>query len=195
MEDIMTDKTDVRVIKTKVNIRRVFIEMLYKKNFEKISVQDILDAAMINRSTFYKYYDSKYDLAQKLIDEVRQDSINFINERFDKRQGAPLFVIVQRIYEHFYARRQIILALLKIKTEEIDLSDMLQHVLKEKYLAHVQTVDSSGDESLADYHATIYAAFVLTTFKWLLASDDKEDIEKVTHDLEHKFFNRLFLSD
>jgi len=191
----MTDKTDVRVIKTKVNIRRVFIEMLYKKNFEKISVQDILDAAMINRSTFYKYYDSKYDLAQKLIDEVRQDSINFINERFDKRQGAPLFVIVQRIYEHFYARRQIILALLKIKTEEIDLSDMLQHVLKEKYLAHVQTVDSSGDESLADYHATIYAAFVLTTFKWLLASDDKEDIEKVTHDLEHKFFNRLFLSD
>lgn len=191
----MTDKTDVRVIKTKVNIRRVFIEMLYKKNFEKISVQDILDAAMINRSTFYKYYDSKYDLAQKLIDEVRQDSINFINERFDKRQGAPLFVIVQRIYEHFYARRQIILALLKIKTEEIDLSDMLQHVLKEKYLAHVQTVDSSGDASLADYHATIYAAFVLTTFKWLLASDDKEDIEKVTHDLEHKFFNRLFLSD
>lgn len=191
----MTDKTDVRVIKTKVNIRRVFIEMLYKKNFEKISVQDILDAAMINRSTFYKYYDSKYDLAQKLIDEVRQDSINFINERFDKRQGAPLFVIVQRIYEHFYARRQIILALLKIKTEEIDLSDMLQHVLKEKYLAHVQTVDSSGDESLADYHATIYAAFVLTTFKWLLASDDKEDIEKVTHDLEHRFFNRLFLSD
>lgn len=191
----MTDKTDVRVIKTKVNIRRVFIEMLYKKNFEKISVQDILDAAMINRSTFYKYYDSKYDLAQKLIDEVRQDSINFINERFDKRQGAPLFVIVQRIYEHFYARRQIILALLKIKTEEIDLSDMLQHVLKEKYLAHVQTVDSSGDASLADYHATIYAAFVLTTFKWLLASDDKEDIEKVTHDLEHRFFNRLFLSD
>ena len=191
----MTDKTDVRVIKTKVNIRRVFIEMLYKKNFEKISVQDILDAAMINRSTFYKYYDSKYDLAQKLIDEVRQDSIDFINERFDKRQGAPLFVIVQRIYEHFYARRQIILALLKIKTEEIDLSDMLQHVLKEKYLAHVQTVDSSGDASLADYHATIYAAFVLTTFKWLLASDDKEDIEKVTHDLEHKFFNRLFLSD
>ena len=191
----MTDKTDVRVIKTKVNIRRVFIEMLYKKNFEKISVQDILDTAMINRSTFYKYYDSKYDLAQKLIDEVRQDSINFINERFDKRQGAPLFVIVQRIYEHFYARRQIILALLKIKTEEIDLSDMLQHVLKEKYLAHVQTVDSSGDASLADYHATIYAAFVLTTFKWLLASDDKEDIEKVTHDLEHKFFNRLFLSD
>ena len=123
------------------------------------------------------------------------EASNFINERFDKRQGAPLFVIVQRIYEHFYARRQIILALLKIKTEEIDLSDMLQHVLKEKYLAHVQTVDSSGDASLADYHATIYAAFVLTTFKWLLASDDKEDIEKVTHDLEHKFFNRLFLSD
>ena len=47
----MTEKTDIRVIKTKVNIRRVFIELLYKKNFEKISVQDILDAAMINRST------------------------------------------------------------------------------------------------------------------------------------------------
>ena len=188
----MTDKTDLRVIKTKVNIRRVFIELLYEKNFEKISVQDILDAAMINRSTFYKYYDSKYDLAQKLIDEVRQDTIDFINERFGKRQSDCLFVIVQRIYEHFYARRQMILALLKIKTDEIDLSDMLQHMLKEKYLAHVQMLNPSGDASLADYHATIYAAFVLTTFKWLLASDDKEDIEKVTHDLQHMFFSRLF---
>jgi AcrR family transcriptional regulator len=87
----MQSKTDLRVIKTKSNIKKVFIELLYQKEFSKITVQEILGRALINRSTFYKYYTDKYDLAEYLVDEVIKDSTIFINERFTSTRGGAFF--------------------------------------------------------------------------------------------------------
>ena len=51
---------DLRVIKTKKHIEDALIDLLYQKDFHAITVQDILDTALINRSTFYKHYADKY---------------------------------------------------------------------------------------------------------------------------------------
>ena len=47
---------------TKKIIKDTFIEMLEKKNIQKIYVRELCEKADINRSTFYKYYESQYDL-------------------------------------------------------------------------------------------------------------------------------------
>ena len=47
----MQNRTDLRVIKTKANIKNTFIELLLKKDFTQITIQNILDQALINRST------------------------------------------------------------------------------------------------------------------------------------------------
>ncbi|WP_244833921.1 hypothetical protein [Clostridium sp. BJN0001] len=64
------NQNDLRVIKTRKNIEISFIYLLSKKDFCKITVQDILDKALINRSTFYKHYNDKYRLAELLCKEV-----------------------------------------------------------------------------------------------------------------------------
>ncbi len=48
----MTDYTDPRIIKTHRAIRNALIDVLQHKPFKDIAVQDILDAALVNRSTF-----------------------------------------------------------------------------------------------------------------------------------------------
>ena len=53
---------DPRVKRTKALIRQAFIEWLAVKDFEDITVQDIVDRAELNRATFYNHYHDKYEL-------------------------------------------------------------------------------------------------------------------------------------
>ena len=52
---------DRRVKYTKMIIRETFINLLEKKNINKITVSEICKEADINRATFYRYYLDVYD--------------------------------------------------------------------------------------------------------------------------------------
>ena len=43
-----------------------FLSLLDSKAFEKITVSDIIDAAMVNRSTFYQHFPDKYAILERL---------------------------------------------------------------------------------------------------------------------------------
>ena len=70
---------DPRIIKTHRAIREAFVELLHEKPFAQISVQDILERAPVNRSTFYKYYSGKSDLAGKMIADFKTEYIALPN--------------------------------------------------------------------------------------------------------------------
>jgi len=65
----MKKKTDLRVLRTKSNIRKAFYKLMKDKKYNKITVQDIADGAFINRNTFYLHYIDKDDLLVKISDE------------------------------------------------------------------------------------------------------------------------------
>ena len=62
---------DKRTIKTERAIRQAFMELLRKKDFTKITVNDICDLACISRNTFYGHYADKY----LLMDSITEDFI------------------------------------------------------------------------------------------------------------------------
>lgn len=68
-----TAKTDLRVVRTKKNIREVLIDLLEKRSFGAITIRDITEQAQINRTTFYRHYEDKYDLLEKVISEILED--------------------------------------------------------------------------------------------------------------------------
>lgn len=61
---------DLRVKRTQKAIKDSFFKLVDKKGFEHISVKDITDGAMISRNTFYLHYSDKYDLLEKICDEL-----------------------------------------------------------------------------------------------------------------------------
>ena len=72
-------KEDLRVIKTKMLIRKSFIDLSKKISYQKISVKDLCDTAMINRNTFYLHYENKDDLVKEIINEtISKYKNNFI---------------------------------------------------------------------------------------------------------------------
>lgn len=61
---------DLRVIKSKKNIRNAFIELMHEKGYHNITVTDIAQKALINRKTFYFHYETKDDLYNEIADEI-----------------------------------------------------------------------------------------------------------------------------
>ncbi len=55
---------------TKPLLRTAFISLLDEKNIEEITVQEIVEKAMINRSTFYLHYKDKYHLYDSIVTEI-----------------------------------------------------------------------------------------------------------------------------
>lgn len=71
---------DIRVIRTKNTIKDTLVRILKIKPLSSISVTEICRYADINRTTFYKYYNSPQDLLNKLeqdhLDELQAKMIH-----------------------------------------------------------------------------------------------------------------------
>ncbi len=119
------------MIKTKKNIKESFIFLLENKSFKDITVQNIIDTALINRSTFYKYYKDKYDLAEQLSDEYIQQAKSYLKDRFKETKDQDLTYVVKKIYAHLIQQKSYILSLWKIETDIINVYRDFESLLKE----------------------------------------------------------------
>lgn len=58
----MVEHADRRVRRTRANLHRALIELMVERDYDRISVRDILDRADTGRSTFYAHFRDKDDL-------------------------------------------------------------------------------------------------------------------------------------
>lgn len=63
-------KTDRRIVKTKEIIRKAFLQLIQSKEFQKITVTELANAANINRKTFYLHYNSTVDILKEFETEL-----------------------------------------------------------------------------------------------------------------------------
>jgi AcrR family transcriptional regulator len=63
MEKAAQDQTeDLRVRRTRKTLQEALIALTIEKGFAAVTVRDITERAMVNRSTFYRHYLDKYEL-------------------------------------------------------------------------------------------------------------------------------------
>src|SRR5271168_869564 len=58
---------DPRIQRTRTLLQQALGKLLETKDFEKISVQDIAEAATLNRATFYDHYPDKFALLECMV--------------------------------------------------------------------------------------------------------------------------------
>jgi AcrR family transcriptional regulator len=72
-----------RVRLSKELLRKSLTELLFEKSIHKISVREICERAGINRTTFYKYYGSQYDLLTDMENQVMDEIEGYLTPRMD----------------------------------------------------------------------------------------------------------------
>lgn len=83
---------DLRVKRTQKAIRDSFFKLVDKKGFEHISVKDITDGAMISRNTFYLHYADKYELLNRICDELVRTLFFRVGKQLRIAQRSPFCV-------------------------------------------------------------------------------------------------------
>lgn len=67
------DQVDLRVKRTRKLLRDALVALIDEKGFDKISISEIADRAMINRATFYRHFRDKADLLVRCMDDIFED--------------------------------------------------------------------------------------------------------------------------
>src|SRR5882757_107931 len=67
MAQEICDNLDPRIRRTRQLLQQALGKLLETKDFEKISVQDIAEAATLNRATFYDHYADKFALLECVV--------------------------------------------------------------------------------------------------------------------------------
>ena len=91
------DAPDLRVRRTRKLLTQALIEGTVEKGFAALTVRDITERAMVNRSTFYRHYLDKYDLLEQHLNEIYE----VVEEGGIIGQGRPEGNIDEEIIELF----------------------------------------------------------------------------------------------
>jgi AcrR family transcriptional regulator len=91
---------DPRIRRTRLLFHQALEKLLERKEFDKISVQDIADAATVNRATFYDHYPDKFALLESLVGCRFHDLLVEREVRFDGTCGSALRAIVLTVCDY-----------------------------------------------------------------------------------------------
>lgn len=162
----IANPNDLRVIKTKENIRLSFFELLDSYHYDDIAIAHILKKAQINRTTFYKHYANKHDLAAFLIQE-------FIDELFmplvQKYAHQSFLDSLQSITLDLENHADLVSTLWKIDTPKVSLKQLTKKIIAEQYIQRYHTATDSQEK--LGLQGDLYASFILSLIESLINDD------------------------
>jgi AcrR family transcriptional regulator len=83
-----TETTDPRILRSRRMLMEALTNLLTRKEFEEISVQEIADEATLNRATFYLHYQDKSALLQAMTEARFRELIDRRGLSFTNCDGA-----------------------------------------------------------------------------------------------------------
>ena len=165
---VMPEKEDARIRRSKRDLRAALNELLKTTPFEKITVVEICDKAMVNKVTFYKHYADKYDLFDDCIKDIGQDiytriAANHPKSLFSENPVEFYLALVEEITVECVNRRE---ALLTLVCSDNALNNYIVHNCIEKMIV-AQITEISASVTLK-VPAKSLAAFLTGGFAMMI---------------------------
>lgn len=126
----MEKTEDRRIRKTKKQIRLGLAKMLMVKDYKTITVKELVEAADINRSTFYLHYRNVEVLMQSVEEEILTDVKNIFSSESDfipKRSTS----FIQKLFHYISDNQEIVQAFLGPNGQKSFLDNLYQIILTE----------------------------------------------------------------
>lgn len=96
-------KNNPIAIRSKKWLVASLLQLMKEKPFDKITISEITDKADLDRSTFYRNFDSKEDLLRLYIDDIAKEYVNRLIriENVDMEKVADIFLSIMQEHEEF----------------------------------------------------------------------------------------------
>lgn len=175
---------DRRQRKTREAIFKAFTELLYQKDFNQITVGEIIDKADIGRATFYAHFETKDFLLKEFCEELFCHI--FDTERKETDDHKHIFEcdgadsVFLHLFQHLQKNDNNILALLSSQNNELFLRYFKRN-LEILVESHLFMFDSYKSKQIPDsfWKNHIVSVFV-ETINWWTRNGMKESPEVIT---------------
>lgn len=159
---------DLRVLKTRENIQSHFISLLNDYPFQDITIQMLITNCKINRSTFYRNYKDKYDLLEKISNDLLENYKKTIHPEvisLHPELSQNLRMHLSPLVDFFDQNREILLALDK-NYIPFPLFDNMREAMNSVFLKELYASYPIREMEKAAYYLSIITGNILTTMKW-----------------------------
>lgn len=167
-------QTDLRIIKTRKNIEQSFICLLSEKPFEKITVQNIIEHALINRSTFYKHYNDKYAVAEQICEKITKQLSSDLHTWANTPEHT-LPSLITNMYSHLHILNEHIFELYVIHTDTIHLKEDILTCFTDFYTNYL--LARNVDIFIVDFLSNIFATTLLNCIEWCFTNPLHQPVE------------------
>lgn len=151
----MTENTDGRRVRmTKALLKASLIELMKTKSIHTISIKEICSGADINRSTFYRHYNTQYELYDDITRELLSNLITIFVE--SRSRGDDMVDSIAAVLEHIEKEREVCLVIL---------SDKGNVTMGESFIQAISPVAGNDTSELTTYLFQFMAAG-LTNIIW-----------------------------
>lgn len=173
----MRGTKDLRILKTERAIHQAFFGLMKKSGFEKISVKDIADAAMISRNTFYLHYNDKYDLLERVCNDMIDNLMSHVFEEINKTNNFVLDYNIDTLVHIFMLANDVIsenMDSFRILVENNNSQEFISTLCEKIYasLAYIR-----GDiEGLSDYSLYYITGGLVSAMVHKIRNNDTENL-------------------
>ncbi len=181
--------SDLRVEKTKENIRETVLGIFMEKNIGDISISEVASQARISRKTFYSHYDSVHDVMTEIEEAILKnlEGIFYRNDFItDSSSVGDLFVSLNREIENnidFYRRLVV-----------TDFYHVFVYDMKELFRRIIAAKGKGGNEKKMGLYAEYLSGGVIAAyFSWFEGRIDLplDDLSRHTSDIFWKGAEKL----
>lgn len=101
----MNQKDSISIKRTYSLLKEELFSLLSESSFEKLTLTEICNASMIPRSTFYRYFEDKYDLLRYLLQSMAEEMrLTEDVVYFKSKESLQEFLMI--LIQHFAAHRE-----------------------------------------------------------------------------------------
>lgn len=173
---------DRRQKKTREAIFVAFTELLAEKNYNQISVQEIIDAADIGRTTFYAHFETKdfllKELCEELFEHIIGTAMGLPHGAYHDYCGSQGDSVFLHLLRHLQENDRNILSLLSGENNEIFLryfKSNLKKLIVSQYEGRLE-----NKELPEDFLINHISSSFVETVSWWISRKMKEPPEEIT---------------
>lgn len=136
-------KVDRRVTRTRRLLHQALMELIRRKSYESITIQDLLDEADIGRSTFYAHYAGKDELLRRGFEQLRTELEASSIGSDATAAGEPALAFSAAMFAHAHQYKEIYRALVGSGGNRIVLAE-IHRVLLEMLQKELDSLPDMG---------------------------------------------------
>lgn len=179
---------DQRANRMKTLIINTFFDCLEELDFTQITIGKISDQAMINRSTFYRYFSDKYILRDTIVDDIVKDfadhmEVDFLHMDIKNKDHTKT---LEYGLSHLCTKKRELELLWNQPTLGRNVFDEMIDAGASKVENEIKNhkMISPEKKALADWYAKLLVNNYLVTVRWWFSHSDTVSASQITEMME-----------